>query len=94
MNIHNSEPVRAFALIPTLRARPMYYLSSGSIVVEDYTQQNQWDYARQNRDWAALEHPQIGPTFEKTTMTTYKSNYISKLVRPRLTLKYMHVKPL
>ena len=52
---------------------------------------------QQNFDWAALEKPQIDtldPHFEKTTMATYKSKYISKLVRPRLTLKYKHVKPL
>ena len=68
----------------------------GSLVVEDYTQQNQWDYTQQNHVWAALETPQIDTldeNFEKTTMTTYKRKYISKLVRPRLTLKYIHVKP-
>ena len=92
-----SKTVRVFDLIPTLRARPKYQLSSGSLVVEDYTQQNQWDYTQQNCDWAALENPQIDtldPHFEKTTMTTCKSKYISKLVRPRLTQKYIHVKPL
>ena len=47
--------VRDFYLIPTLRARPKYQLSTGSLVVEDYTQQNQWDYTLQNCDWAALE---------------------------------------
>ena len=81
--------VRAFDLIPPLRARPKYKLSFGSLVVKDYMQQN--------RDWAALENPQIDtldPNFENTTMTTYKSKYISKLVRPRLTLKYIHAKPL
>ena len=55
MNCHIIEIVRAFDLIPTLRTRPKYQLSSGSLVVEDYTQQNQWDYTQQNRDWAALE---------------------------------------
>ena len=84
-------------LFPTLRARPKYQLSSGSLALEDYMQQNLWDYTQQNSDWAALENPQIDtldPYFEKTTMTTNKSNYISKLVRPRLTQKYIHVKPL
>ena len=87
LNCHNSEPVRAFYLIPTLRARAKYQLSCGSLVEEDYTQQN--------CDWAALENPRIDtldPNFEKTSMTTYKSKYISQLVRPRLTLKYIHVK--
>ena len=65
--------------------------------MEDYTQQKRWDYAQQNRDWVALVNPQIDTLdqhFEKTTMTTYKSKFIAKLVRPRLTLKYIHVKPL
>ena len=31
-------------------ARPMYKLSSGILVVEDFTQQNRWDYTQQNRD--------------------------------------------
>ena len=35
--------------------RPKYQLSSGSLVLEDYKQQNRWDYTQQNRDWAALE---------------------------------------
>ena len=55
--------------------------------MEDYTQQNRCDHTQQNRDWAALENPQIdtlNPNFEKTTLTTYKIKYISKLVRPRL----------
>ena len=59
-----------------LRARPKYQLSSASLVVDDYMQQNCWDYAQQNHDWASLENPQINtldPHFEKTTMTTYKS---------------------
>ena len=63
--------------------------------MEDYTQQNQWDYAQQNADWAALENPKVDTfdlNFEKTTMTTYKR--LSKLVRQRSTLKYIHVKPL
>ena len=97
LNCPNSEPVKAFDLIPTMRAGPKYQLSSGSLVMEDYTQQNRWDYTQQNRDCAALEKPQIDtldPNFEKTTKTTYKSKYISKLVRPRLTLKFIHVKPL
>ena len=55
LNCHFTKTVRAFDLIPTLRARPKYQLSSGSLVVEDYTQQNRWDYTQQNRDWAALE---------------------------------------
>ena len=55
LNCHNSETVRAFDLFPTLRAGPQYQLSSGSLVVEDYTQQNRWDYTQQNRDWTALE---------------------------------------
>ena len=53
--------------------------------MEDYTQQKQWDYTQQNRDWAALENSQIDtlkPNFEMTTMNTYKSKYISKLVWP------------
>ena len=65
--------------------------------MDDYTQQNQWDYTQQNRDWTALEIPQIEtlhPNFEKTTMSTFKSKYISKLVRPRVTQKYIHVNPL
>ena len=36
----------------------------------------------------------LDPNVEKTTMNTYKSKYISKLVRPRLTLKCTHVKQL
>ena len=51
-------------------------LSSGSLVVEDYTQ-NWWDYTPQNGDWTALENPPIDtldPNFEKATMTTYKIN--------------------
>ena len=97
LNCHNPEPVRDFDLIPALRARPRYQLSSDSLVVEDYTQQNRGDYTQQNHDWAVLENPKIDtldPNFEKTTMPTYKSKYISKLVRQRLTLKYIHVKPL
>ena len=97
MNCHNSKPVKAFELIPTLKARPKYHSSYVSLVVEDYTQQNRLDYAQQNRDWATLEKPQIDTLdthFEQTTMTTYKRKYISRLVRPRLTLKYVHVKPL
>ena len=38
-----------------LRARPKYELSSGSLVVEDYMQENWWDFVQQNCDWAALE---------------------------------------
>ena len=34
------ETVRDFDLIQTLRTMPKYQLSSGSLVVEDYTQQN------------------------------------------------------
>ena len=95
-NCHNSEPVRGFDLIPTLKAMPKYQLTPGSLVVEDYTQ-HWWDYAQLNGDWRALENPPIDtldPNFEKTTMTTYKSKYISKLVRPRLILKCIHIKPL
>ena len=55
LNCHNSITVRAFCLIPTLRARPEYQLSYASLVVEDYPQQNRWDYPQQNQDWAALE---------------------------------------
>ena len=47
--------------------------------------------------WGALENLQIDtlyPFFEKTTITTYKSKYISKLVRQRSTQKYIHEKPL
>ena len=97
MNCHNPEPVTDFDLIPKLRAGPRYQLSSDSLIVEDYTQQNQGDYTMQNHDWAALENPKIDtldPNFEKTTMPRNKSKYISKLVRQRLTLKYIHVKPL
>ena len=39
-------------------------------------QQNQWDYAQQNRDWAALETAEIDTldhNFEKTTIASYKS---------------------
>ena len=60
MNRHNSEPVRAFELITKL--------SAGISVVEDYTQQNQWDYVQKNPEWAALDKPQIDnfdPSFEK-----------------------------
>ena len=80
-----SETARAFDLISTLRARPKYKKSYFSLVVEDYTQQN--------RDWAAVENLRID-TFEKPTMTTYKSKYKSNLFRPRVTQKYIHVKPL
>ena len=41
----------------------------------------------QNRDQEALENPQIDtldPDFENTIMTTYKSKYVSKLVRPKV----------
>ena len=55
LNCHISKTVRDFDLIPTLRARPKYQLSSGSLFVEDYTQQNRWDYTQQNHDWAALQ---------------------------------------
>ena len=79
--------LKNFEQIPTLRARPKNQLSSGSPVVEDYKQQNQWDYTQQNPQIDYLD-----PNFEKTTMTTYKSKNISKLVRPRLTLKYIHIK--
>ena len=75
LNCHIIETVRAFGLNPTLRARLKYQLSSGILVVEDYTQQNWWDYTQQNRDWAALENPQIDtldPNFEKNTMITIK----------------------
>ena len=85
LNCHSSDPARAFDLIQTLTARSKYQLSFCSFVVEDYTQKNQWNYAQQLRDWAALENPQIDPLyphFEKTTMTTYKSKYISKLDCP------------
>ena len=64
-----------------LRARPQYQLSSDSLVVEDYTQHNRWDYAEKNRDWAAVENSKIDnldPNFEETTTTSYKSKYISK----------------
>ena len=91
------ETVRAFDLVPTLRAGHKYRLSSGSLVLEDYTQQHRWDYTQQNCDWVVLGNPQIetlDPNFQKTTMTTYESKYISKLVRTRLIQKYVHVKPL
>ena len=55
LNCHIGETVRDFDLTPTLRARPKYQLSSGSLVVEDYTQQNRWDYTQKNHDCAALE---------------------------------------
>ena len=55
LNCHNYKTVRAVELIPTLRARPQYQVSYGSLVVEDYTQQNRWDYTQQNCDWAAIE---------------------------------------
>ena len=45
LNCHIFETLGDFDQIPTLRARPKYQLSSGSLVVEDYMQQNQWDYA-------------------------------------------------
>ena len=35
MNCHYYEPIKTFDLIPTLRARPKYQLSPGSLVVED-----------------------------------------------------------
>ena len=96
MNCRIFKIARAFDLILTLRARPKYQLSS-SIFVQDYTQQNRWDYTQQNRDWEALENPQIKPfhpNFEKTTMFIYTNKYISKIVRPRSTKKYLHIKPL
>ena len=49
------ETIRAFDLNPTLRTGHEYQLSSGSLVVEDYTQQNQWNYTQQNRDSEALQ---------------------------------------
>ena len=52
---------------------------------------------QQNHDWTAIENPQmytLDPHFEMTTMTIYKSKYISMLVRPSLTKKDVHVKPL
>ena len=97
MNCNFTETVRAFDLVLTLRARPKYQLSSRSLVAEDYTPQNRWDYTQQNYDWAVLGNPQIDTletNLEKTKMTAYKSKYISKLVMPRLTQKYIHVKPL
>ena len=63
---------------------------TGGIVVEDYTLQNQWDCRQQNCNFAALKKIQIDtldPNFDKTTMNTYKSKYISMLVRLRLTPK-------
>ena len=36
------------------RTRPKYQLSSGSLV-EEYMQQNQWEYTQQNCVWVALE---------------------------------------
>ena len=95
LNCNICETVKAFDLIPTLRAKPLYQLSAISYVLLLW--QNWWDYMQLNRDWVALENPQIDtlhPHFEKTTMTTYKSQYIYKLVRPMLTQKYIHVKPL
>ena len=74
-----------------MRARPKYQLSSGSLGVEDYTQQNQWDYMQQNCDWTALENPQIDtldPFFEKTTMITFKiSIHLSWPNRPKVSPK-------
>ena len=55
LNCNNSKTDRAFDLIPTLRAGPKYQLSSGSLVMKDYTQQNRWDQTQQNHDWPALE---------------------------------------
>ena len=55
LNCYIIATVRAFYLNPTLRTRPKYQLSSGSLVLEDYTQQNWWDYTQQNRDCVALE---------------------------------------
>ena len=84
MTCYISITVRAFDLIPTLRARPQYQLSSGSLVLEDYPQQNRWDYPQQNQERAALGNLQIDtldPNFDKTTMTTEKTKYTSYLVR-------------
>ena len=47
LNCHISETVRDFDLIPPLGAGPQHQLSFGSLVEEDYTQQN--------GDWAALK---------------------------------------
>ena len=93
LNCHILETDIAFDLIPTLRARHKYQLSSGSLVPEDYTQQNRWDYTKQNCNWEALENPQIDtldPHFEKTTMNTYKSKFISN-IKYKIYLIYMHV---
>ena len=54
-NCHIIETVRDSDLIPKLRAGPKHELSSGSLVVEDYTQHNRGDYMQQNCGWAALE---------------------------------------
>ena len=43
--------VRAFDLIPTLRAKPKYQLSSSILVVKDYM--------HQNHDWEALGNPKL-----------------------------------
>ena len=56
------------------------------LIVEDYPQQNRWDYPQQNQERAALGNLQIDtldPNFYKTTMTTEKTKYISELVRSR-----------
>ena len=59
------ELIRDFDLIPRLIAKLQYQLSSGSLFVEDYTQQNWWDYTQQNCDWVPLENPQIDTLYSK-----------------------------
>ena len=65
------ELIRDFDLIPRLIAKLQYQLSSGSLFVEDYTQQNWWDYAQQNCDWKTPKLTLCTQKLEKTTMTEW-----------------------
>ena len=84
LNGHNSEPVTAFDLISMLRARPKYQLSvCGGLHAAKYmglhaaksmglhTAKSWLGSLRKPPNW------DFGPKFEKTTMTTSKSRYIS-----------------
>ena len=97
MNCHTIETVRAFDLILMLRNRPKYQLSSGSLVVEDYTQQNRWDYIQQNPDWAALESFKSNLwvlIVKKVVLSNKKKPGVSFVTGYQTIKKYQFTKPL
>ena len=91
-NCHISKTVTDFDLIPTLRARPNYQLSSCSLVVEDYTQQNRWDYTQLTRDWAALESSKSNLwdlIVKKVVLSNQKTQVLCRSVATKL---YKHAR--